>query len=210
MVHMTWYQWVTLAALGVFLGTTTFHLIRLIQLGRPDDRAPTTGRVRSAVIYSMTGAMNPAKKESAFLHLPTYTAGLLFHLGTFLSLLLFFLIWFHISLPEAMVLLFCGFLALSVMCGFGILLKRISGRELRELSNPDDYISNLLVDLFQAGTLLSLIFPEVIPTYFIIASILFLYIPLSKLKHLVYFFAARYHLGFFYGWRGVWPPGRGV
>ena len=28
----------------------------------------------------------------------------------------------------------------------------------------------------------------------------------GKLKHVVYFFAARYHLGFFYGWRNVWPP----
>jgi hypothetical protein len=29
--------------------------------------------------------------------------------------------------------------------------------------------------------------------------------PLGKLRHVVYYFAARYHLGFFYGWRNVWP-----
>ena len=29
--------------------------------------------------------------------------------------------------------------------------------------------------------------------------------PLGKLRHAVYYFAARYHLGFFYGWRNVWP-----
>jgi hypothetical protein len=42
--------------------------------------------------------------------------------------------------------------------------------------------------------------------YFIAISLLFLYFPLGKLKHAIYFFAARYQLGFFYGWRGVWPP----
>lgn len=78
--------------------------------------------------------------------------------------------------------------------------------ELRSLSNPDDYLSNILVTLFQAGTILTLYLPEVRASYFILASILFLYIPLGKLKHVIYFFAARYHLGFFYGWRGVWPP----
>jgi hypothetical protein len=35
-----------------------------------------------------------------------------------------------------------------------------------------------------------------------------LYIPAGKLRHTVYFFAARYHLGYFFGWRGVWPPGK--
>jgi hypothetical protein len=43
------------------------------------------------------------------------------------------------------------------------------------------------------------------PYYFICAGLLFLYLPLGKLKHSLYFFAARYHLGFFYGWRGIWP-----
>jgi hypothetical protein len=41
--------------------------------------------------------------------------------------------------------------------------------------------------------------------YFIFAGVLFLYLPSGKLKHSLYFFAARYHLGFFYGWRGIWP-----
>jgi len=42
--------------------------------------------------------------------------------------------------------------------------------------------------------------------YNITATILFLYLPFGKLKHVVYYFAARYHLGFFYGWRNTWPP----
>jgi nitrate reductase gamma subunit len=78
--------------------------------------------------------------------------------------------------------------------------------ELRSLSSPDDYISNILVTLFQLLSGLVLLVPEAIPGYFIMASLLLLYFPIGKLKHAIYFFAARYQLGLFYGWRGVWPP----
>ena len=79
-------------------------------------------------------------------------------------------------------------------------------RELRSLSNPDDYISNLLVDLFQLSTAFVLLSPGDELIYYLSATVLLLYFPLGKLRHAVYFFAARYHLGLFYGWRNVWPP----
>ncbi|MEZ5195551.1 MAG: hypothetical protein R2764_03905 [Bacteroidales bacterium] len=100
-----------------------------------------------------------------------------------------------------------GFLILSGISGLGILVKRISKQQLRALFNPD-YLSNFLVTLFQLVTALTLFQVQYFPLYFIIASILLLYLPLEKLKHTVYFFATRYHLGYFYGWRGVWPPKR--
>ena len=77
---------------------------------------------------------------------------------------------------------------------------------MRELSNPDDYISNFIVSVFHWATAGVLLSETLLSVYFLIAGILFLYIPVGKLKHTVYFFAARYHLGFFYGHRGVWPP----
>ncbi|MCK5337294.1 MAG: hypothetical protein KAJ50_00735, partial [Bacteroidales bacterium] len=94
----------------------------------------------------------------------------------------------------------------AVLSGIGILVKRITKHELSTLSNADDYISNILVTAFQLLTALAMIDLKAIPAYFIITSLLLLYFPLGKLKHAVYFFAARYHLGYFYGWRGVWPP----
>jgi uncharacterized membrane protein YphA (DoxX/SURF4 family) len=78
---------------------------------------------------------------------------------------------------------------------------------LRELSNPDDYISNILVTAFQILMGLALAFgSKFTPCLFLAAGLLLLYIPLGKLKHLLYFFAARWQLGLFYGSRGVWPP----
>lgn len=202
---MYWYQYIALASSGIFLANFSYHLFKLIRLGRPHDYAPSAGKTGPAILYSFTGAMNPVKKESAFLHLPSYIAGIIYHLGSFLSILLFILNWFiHFSFG-----LLSGILAISLMisvcCGIGILIKRIIDINLKNLSNLDDYLSNIFVTSFQLLTALTLIMDTFIPVYYIISSLLLLYFPLGKLKHVIYFFAARYHLGFFYGWRGVWP-----
>lgn len=212
---LQWYQWIALAAFGICLTACLVHFIRLLRLGKPVDYSRPAGNTGKAVRYAFTGAMSPARKESAFLHLPTYTAGLFYHLGTFLSLLLFFFFISGIMLEGWLAKGITAFLCVSAFSGTAILFKRIFRKELRALSNPDDFISNFLVTLFQFITLMILFLPTIQlsnrPTvqlsYYLIFTILMLYIPVGKLRHTVYFFAARYHLGFFFGWRGVWPPG---
>ncbi|MCK9220399.1 MAG: hypothetical protein PHF97_06460 [Bacteroidales bacterium] len=203
---MCWYQILALVSLVFCVGHLTFHLLRLIRLGKPHDYAPASGKVGPAVQYSFTGAMSPGKKESAYLHLPTYGAGIIYHLGTFLSILLFFILLFVFPFTGLFRWIFSVFLFISVACGVGILIKRMVKKGLNDLSNPDDYISNILVTLFQLMTAIVLILPFMAPVYFIVVSLFLLYFPMGKLKHVLYFFAARYHLGFFYGRRGVWPP----
>lgn len=202
---MEWYQWLAYGAFGVCAIACLYHFLRLIRLGKPNDMATPSGSVKQGIVYSFTSGMSPKKKESAFLHLPTYVAGMLFHLGIFLSLFLFFLLlfikpqsgqfWWYI--PALLLVVSSG-------CGVAILIKRSLSHLLRDLSNPDDYISNLLVTLFQAGLALYLLVPSLAPLFYLTATLLWLYFPLGKLKHAVYFFAARYHLGFFFGSRGVW------
>jgi hypothetical protein len=203
---MLWYHWLALAALAICLGSLLFHTFRLIKLGKPKDFSSPLGKPSSAIPYSFTGAMSPRKKESAFLYLPTYTAGMIYHLGTFLSVSIFFIMLLQIQISGWPALTIFGFLIISGLSGLGILIKRMTKKQMRTLSNPDDYISNFLVTVFQFITALVLFFQGLIPFYFITVSILLLYIPLSKLKHTIYFFAARYHLGYFYGWRNIWPP----
>lgn len=203
---MPWYEWLVIISLGFSLLLSSIHIIRLIRAGTPRDFAPAVGNLASAVRYSFTGAMSPVKKESAFLHLPTYTAGIIFHTGTFLSFFLFGSLWAGINFREILRLVLTLFLILSVTSGLAILGKRIVKRELRALSNPDDYLSNILVTLFQGMILLTLWIPGVKLLCFLATAFLLCYLPLGKLKHSIYFFAARYQLGWFYGRRGVWPP----
>jgi len=201
---MIWYHNIALAAFLVCFISLSYHFIRLIRLGAPKDYSQKAGNLKSAITYSFLGAMSPGKKESAYLHLPTYIAGLLYHFGTFTAIVLFFLFLVNIDLTGSMRWASIGMLAFSGLSGGGILLKRMTVKKLRSLSSPDDYFSNLMVTVFQFFTLGMLVKESFAPIYFLCVSLLLLYLPLGKLKHALYFFAARYHLGFFYGWRGIW------
>lgn len=204
---MTWFSLFFLISLLICLASLGYHLLFLLRSGQTPDFAPPSGNIRAGILYSFTGAMSPVKKESAFLHLPTYAAGMVYHLGTFISILLIFLLWADVVFPKALSLGIAAFLLASASCGTGILIKRSVKRNLRALSNPDDYISNTLVTVFQLLTALTLAFGSVFtPWLFVAAGLLLLYIPMGKLKHLLYFFAARCQLGLFFGRRGVWPP----
>jgi len=199
------------------------HFFRLIKLGAPKDLSEARGSISAGVAYSNTGAMLPNRKESAYMHLPTFTAGVIFHTGTFLALFCFLLLFFDAvwgfffrhALLSFFVALYLGF---GVSCGIGLLIKRLISKKLRPISNLDDYISVSLTTVFQFVTALlfirfsfyeyfsSAVHSGVLCVYFLAAALLFFYLPFGKLRHLVYYFAARYHLGFFYGRRGTWPP----
>jgi len=209
---MEWYhilEWVaSVICFGIFFG----HFIRLISFGLPKDKAKTQGKTSAGIRYAYINSMMPQHKESAYLHLPTYTAGIIYHLGTFLSLLLLIFslinIWIGWKMPELLGWILGGCLLISTLCGLGVLIKRIVKQELRSFSNPDDYISNGLTTIFQAITALFIAFPH-LPAieivYFIISVLFLVWFPLGKTRHILYFFFARLHLGYFYGRRGTWP-----
>ena len=203
---MDWVHWILFAAVAICCMSFAYHFIRLVKLGKPRDLSAKSGNTGAAIVYSFTSAMSPANKESAFLHLPTYAAGIVYHIATFVSFAVFLLILFSIEIHHTLLIVFVLTAFAGTVSGMAVLVKRMADKKLRKLSNPDDYISNLLVTLFQLMTGLVLLFGSLHTTYVLIAALLFLYMPVGKLKHIIYFFAARYHLGFFYGWRNVWPP----
>lgn len=205
---MLWYHWLAVGSFGFCLINCLFLFIKLVKLGKPADFSKKRGDVNAAIAFSFTGAMSPTKKESAYLHLPTYTAGLFYHLGTFLSIFVFIVLLIGLVPVGWFAYLIAAILLISGISGAAILIKRIIKSQLRDLSNPDDYISNFLVTLVQFLSIAAILSDTFLPAYFVIISLLFLYLPLGKLKHTIYFFSARYHLGIFYGWRGVWPPQR--
>lgn len=206
-------QIIALIALAICFVLLLSHFVRIIHLGKPKDFSEKSGSVAKGVAYSNTVAMMPQNKESAYLHLPSYALGILFHIGIFSSFLIFILSFFeffnqwiindqgiHYILPIVT--------AAGAIAGLSLFVKRLINRNLRNLTNPDDFLSNGFTTLFQIATTCYLLLPAcncMMNTYYIVTAILLLYMPIGKLKHLLYFFSARYHLGFFYGWRNVWP-----
>lgn len=184
------------------------RFIHLVRLGNPNDLSTKSGDIKKAVKYSFTEAMMPKNKESAYLHLPTYVAGILYHIGTFIALLSFvsFIVisFTETTVPSVVSQIGAIILVPAIISGFSILFKRIFSKELTLLSGPDDYISNILTTLAQLLTAIFLLFPETADIYYVVMTLFFLWLPFGKTRHLMYFFFARYHLGYYYGWRGTW------
>lgn len=206
---MNWYEITAVISAFICITVLFVMLVKLTRLGLPKELSEPAGEVKSGIIYSFTGAMSPKAKESAYLHMPTYLAGIIYHIGTFTSLALFPLVLILNIGENTLPYLLSNFLsiglALSSVAGAGIFIKRIVTPNLRFFSSADDYISNLLTTLIQITTLLLLqgVIAPVI--YYLSASLLFLWMPFGKTKHLIYFFFARINLGYFYGRRGTWP-----
>ena len=141
------------------------------------------------------------------MNLPAYGAGMAFHAGvlTGLGLLLAavlgrglpgFLLW-----PARLLTLAGG------AGGLGLLLKRSLQPQLRGMSCPDDYVSNALSSLFALLAFAATFSAAAAGLWMAEGILLLVYAPLGKIRHCLFFFTTRYHLGAFFGRRGTFPPG---
>ena len=204
---MSLFRWILLAGFVFFILNAFYHVTLLLRRIH-DDLSEPKGSISKGVAYSLTAAMIPNKKETAYLHMPTYAAGIIYHLGSFLAFAWLIPLFFGLKLPGLIKNVSIGLLLLSSLCGIAILLKRIVNSKLRNLSVPDDYFSNALVTGFQMLSAFVLLLNFLDTALFIYAAVLFFYIPVGKLRHIIYFIPARIYLGWFYGKRGVWPSRR--
>jgi hypothetical protein len=202
-------HWILLACFGTFVGAALTVCARIAASARTFDPSEPRGSAWAGVAYSFTGAMSPIKKESARRHMPTYLLGLFFHGGVFFAFAWLAALFFDARAPFDLTRISALALVITALCGAALLVKRIVKANLRALSCPDDYFSNMLVVGFQLMTAAALAEPSRSGALFIYAAALFLYIPLGKLRHAIYFPLARIYLGGFFGKRGVWGAKRG-
>lgn len=157
------------------------------------------------VLHNFTIAMLPGHKESARFHPREFAAGIVLHIGVFAAL------------AEVLVLLCTGtagpwFVVLRLLAasgaiaGLGLFIRRARSPLLRKLSTPDDYVAVLAT----AGLLGLAAFPAFASGSLLLAdaALVFLYLPLGKLRHAAFFFVARGNYGWRLGYRGVYPPAR--
>ena len=198
-------QWFLLTCFIVFAVGAKCRINRAFPRPGSDSLAAKRGDIPPAIFYSFTGAMLPWKKETAGLHPVSYALGIGYHAGIFLSFIWLVLLFFNLRLPGTVASVSAVLLALFSLCGLALLVKRVATPAMRYFSNPDDYFSNIIATGFVALTAAALRERGAVPALFVYAGVLFLYIPVGKLRHAVYFALARIYLGLFYGRRGVWP-----
>lgn len=202
---MTAPQWFLIGCFAVFAVVSRVLINRAFPREGAGGLAEGRGDEPRAVLYSLTGAMMPWKKETANRHIVSYALGLGLHAGIFLAFFLLIILFLDVGLPGVVEKASMFLLLLGAASGVVLLIKRAVNAATRYLSNPDDYFSNLIVTGFLLLTALAQQVEGVKPFLFIYAGALLLYIPLSKLRHALYFGLARTYLGLFYGRRGVWP-----
>lgn len=160
------------------------------------------GSPRKGILYSLTFSMLPWKKDSTRRHPWTYAAGMGMHVGVFATLLFAIGRRFW-SWPQAAVWVFGALAAVGLVSAAGLFVKRRTASYMRPITNLDDYVSNLLVQLYLLGGALTAFWPSTVGLWRTSAVLLLIYVPLGKIYHMLLFFVSRALFGLQFGRRGV-------
>ncbi|MCL1908391.1 MAG: hypothetical protein FWG12_03365 [Holophagaceae bacterium] len=209
------FHWLILVSVVWAISALLFTWRRTRAYGKRELYAAQAGNQVTGAFFAFTVAMLPWAKESIRENLFGYAMGIAYHIGTFtaIALLAAYLvpalreplnhtIFLYFLIPFA--------LAFGIVGGILLLIKRTINPVLRAISSKDDYIANALTTAFGVLALATLLLSRMWITrlWFVSAIILFTYLPLSKLRHCLFFFITRYHFGAFFGRRGCMPPSK--
>lgn len=174
-------------------------------LARPwrPDQARAAGSPAAGVRYAFTMGMAPWAKESTRIHLLAYLRGIVFHLGIAAGFLALALAPWRDAAPGAVRWLLIAGTLVGALAGWGGFAARFIERNLRAVSTPDDLVSVALVSAFMTAAASAWWDPRWSAAFYALAAATLLAIPLTKIRHCIYYGFSRYYFGLFYGRRGV-------
>lgn len=194
-----------LVSLFISIFSLTALVMRTFSFGRnPLYSEPRGSRMRG-VTYAFGKGMMPWEKESARKHYAVTVIGMLFHTAIFLALFYLLSLIFSVKISGVLISLFRILFVLGAAGGLTLFFRRISLPSLKKISCPDDFAANVIVNLFLVSALLRTFFEGLSTLFFVMAIVVFLYIPLGKIRHCFFFFYVKVLFGLFYGRRGVLP-----
>jgi nitrate reductase gamma subunit len=180
-------------------------VMRTFSFGRKRIYAHPQGSSFAGIRYAFGQGMLPWEKESATRHIWTYIGGILYHLGILTAMLFLGTMLLNVSLSTTLFQVVRILLTIGGIGGVGLLIKRMLKPHMKFLSSRDDYLANILIDLFLFLALVSTFAEIFLAPFTIIAIIIFIYTPFGKIRHCVFFFYSRVLFGIFFGRRGVLP-----
>ena len=198
-------QWIIAAASIVFAAVALLVQFLIAKSGGRKDYSVQAGSPGKGIIYNFTVAMTPAHKESVSLHPVKFLIGIAMHFGVFAVIAKVFLLLAIADLQPCCPLVVGSFFIFSATCAVFLFLRRIFDRELRFMSSPEDYLSVLATTGFIAAAFLHEFAIIDTSLFFVCTAVVFFYIPLGKLRHAIFFFAARIDYGSRLGYRGTYP-----
>lgn len=185
------------------IGALLYLFIKAEPFSYHHSYSKSRGSAYKGIIYALSKSMLPWEKESALKHILSYTAGVIFHLGIFVSSGYLFITLFQHQLNDSIRIALQSLITISLITGVSLLVKRLLLKKMRSISCLDDYISNILVLLFLLTSVIHLHNQGLTAIYYIEAIILFIYIPAGKIRHCFFFFITRILFGSYFGRRQV-------
>jgi hypothetical protein len=195
---------VALAILWAVLALTVQVLVA--RGGGRRDYSKRSGSPARGVVYNFTIALLPAHKETIKRHPAKFAVGAIMHVGTIVALLDVVLLLVRPTAGHWMISFARPIVVLALLAGIYLFARRILSKDLRTMSAPDDYIAILATCGLLALTSVYTLGGQNPLGLLICAGLLFVYLPLGKLRHIVFFFVARGDYGRRLGYRGVYPP----
>jgi hypothetical protein len=199
------FQLLALAGLVVGLFGIYHRYAETKRRALPVDKSPVKGNLAHGITYAFTTGMMPWAKESTRIHMIAYLRGIGFHIGIFSAIGTVLISPVRGFLFPLLSMILFWVLVLGAFLGAAGGFMRIFEHNLRGLSLPDDHFAVWLTTLFIAISGLSLVNETFIIPMYIIAAITFVYVPLGKIRHCLYFFFSRTFFGKFFGRRAVFP-----
>jgi hypothetical protein len=200
-----------IAILGLALGLLGILMKLKVIMNRPfkADLARERGNAGRGILFAFTLGMAPWEKESTRLHWIAYLRGIFFHLGIFTAFAVLLASPWLEHIQQILIWLALAVTGLGAVFGFAGIIMRLAGPNERALSLPDDYFSVFLTSLFVALAFATLLWPAVLPAFYVVTGLMGAYIPISKIRHCVYFFYSKFFFGMNFGRRGVIGQPRG-
>lgn len=171
----------------------------------PADNSPIKGSLSNGLKYAFTTGMMPWAKESTRIHVLAYLRGVGFHIGIFTAIGAVIISPLREYLPSLLSWILFWVLTIGAILGAAGGVMRIVEHNLRGLSLPDDHFAVWLTTLFMTLAGLAVLNEAFMIPMYIVSTITFVYVPLGKIRHCLYFFFSRLFFGKFFGRRAVLP-----
>jgi hypothetical protein len=178
--------------------------------GGRKDYSARAGSPARGVLYNFTTAMAPAHKEAARLHPFKFAVGMVMHAGVALAVVKVLILLVRPETPPLAPVPLGGFLALATAAALFLFARRFFSPNLRPISGFDDYFAAFATALFLGAASLHEFGVMSAGAFLLIDAAATFYVPLGKLRHVLFCPVARFDLGRRLGYRGTFPAARGI
>jgi hypothetical protein len=177
--------------------------------GGRKDYSARAGSTSKGVLYNFTVAMSPGHKEVIRNHPFKFIVGMTMHVGVGLAIIKVLILLVNPNIPPLAPIPLGVLLALTAAAALFLFARRFFSANLRKMSAFDDYLASFATLAYLTAASLHE-FGLLDSSAFLLAdAAATFYIPLGKLRHVLFCPISRLDLGRRLGFRGTFPTSTG-